>query len=256
MDEPARVTALLKRDALGRVELLERDGERVVRRVASGGRLPLSALVARALLARERRALAVLEGLDGVPRLLEEPAWSRAPCADGASPAPGEVLVRSYVEGAALHRAEQLPEDFFEHLAALAGQLHARGVCHNDLHKEQNVVVRPDGRPALIDFQLASVHASRGRGFASRARDDLRHVDKHRRRYLQPGRGPRGVAQPTRPRSPRSPTAAVWRRVVKPLYNALTRGLLRSADGEERRPSSGPWPRWTPPLGPPRGPGD
>jgi RIO-like serine/threonine protein kinase len=256
MGGAARVTAVLKRDALGRVELLEGDGQRAVRRVACGGRLPLSALVARALLARERRALAALEGLDGVPHPLEDPSWSRASSEAGAAPHPRGVLVRSFVEGAPLHRAESLPEDFFDHLAVLVGELHARRVCHNDLHKEQNVIVRPDGRPALIDFQLASVHATRGRAFASRVHDDLRHVDKHRRRYLQPGRGPQGAPPPAARRAPRSTTAALWRRVVKPLYNAVTRGLLRTRDGEERRPSSGPWPRWSPPLGPARRPGD
>ncbi len=254
--EVPRLVGELKRDALGRVELLERGGERVVRRVACGGGLPLSGLVARQLLRRERRALQVLEGLAGVPRRLQEPAWASAPGPDGEAPAAREVLARTFLAGTPLHRAEALPEDFFEHLAELVEQLHQRGVCHNDLHKEQNVVVGPDGRPGLIDFQLASVHPRRGRAFRARVRDDLRHVDKHRRRYLQPGRGPDGARPPSHARPRRTPAAALWRRGVKPLYNLLTRGLLRTRDGEERRASSGPWPRWTPPLGPTGGPGD
>lgn len=247
--ESPRVEALLKRDALGRVELLEWDGARRVRRVACGGRLPGSAAVARVLLGRERRALERLAGLDGVPRLEPQAHWS----AGGGARA---VLVREFTPGTPLHLAESLPEDFFEHLAALVARLHARGVCHNDLHKEQNVIVRPDGRPALIDFQLASVHARGGRLFRSRVHDDLRHVDKHARRYLRPGRGPAGAAPPAGPRPPRSLTARWWRRTVKPLYNLLTRGLLGARDGEARRDSRGPWPRWTPPLGPPGRAGD
>jgi hypothetical protein len=77
-------------------------------------------------------------------------------------------------------------------------------------------------------------------------------VDKHARRYLRPGRGPAGAAAPPGPRPPRSLTARLWRRLAKPLYNLVTRRVLGTRDGEARRASSGPWPRWTPPLGPPR----
>jgi RIO-like serine/threonine protein kinase len=247
--ESPRVEALLKRDALGRVELLEWRGARRVRRVACGGSLPGSAAVARALLARERRALERLADLDGVPRLESAAHW-RAGHLERA------VLVREFTAGTPLHLATSLPEDFFAHLAALVTRLHARGVCHNDLHKEQNVIVRPDGRPALIDFQLASVHPRGGRLFRSRVHDDLRHVDKHARRYLRPGRGPARVAPPSGARPPRSLTALLWRRSVKPLYNLVTRALPGARDGEARRDSRGPWPRWTPPLGPPGRAGD
>ena len=58
------VVALLKQDAFGRVELLEHGTRHAVRRVACGGRLPMSRNIARLLLARERRALAALAGLD------------------------------------------------------------------------------------------------------------------------------------------------------------------------------------------------
>jgi hypothetical protein len=241
---------VLKRDTFGRVELLERGAERAVRRVACGGALPLSRWIAARLLARERRALAALAGLAGVPAELREPDWVRAAPSDGRVPPETQVLVRSYLSGSALHQADALPADFFEHLERLVGELHARGVCHNDLHKEQNVVVGPDGRPGLIDFQLASVHPRAGAIFRSRCRDDLRHVDKHRRRYMQPGRGPAGLPPISSARPPRSALALWWRRLVKPLYNAVVRTFPRARDGEERRPSSGPWPRWNPPLGP------
>ena len=67
---------ILKRDAFGRVELVSlstgTDGEKLaIRRVACGGRIPGSALVARVLLAREARALRVLAAdppQAGVPR--------------------------------------------------------------------------------------------------------------------------------------------------------------------------------------------
>lgn len=238
-----QVESVLKSDAFGRVELMRGPRGRAVRRVACGSAIPFSRAVAGLLLERERRALARLDGLAGLPRLLSEPARD----AHGA-----RVLLRSFVEGAPLSAAEELPVDFFDRLDELALALHERGVCHNDLHKEQNVLVGADGFPWLVDFQLASCHRGRGRRFASRARDDLRHLEKHRRRYTRDGRGPQGSATPERGAGhglARSRLARLWRRWVKPRYDGLKR-RLGWRDSEERRPSSGPWPRWIPAVGP------
>lgn len=250
-----RVERVLKADTLGRVELLARGEERRVRRVACGSRVPLSRALARVLAARERRALERL-ALDAkavaAPRLEPEPAWSAAASLDGRAPHADDVLVRTFVAGVALPKAEALPRNFFELLAAEVRALHALGVCHNDLHKEQNVIVAPDGRPALVDFQLASVHRPGSFTWRARVAEDLRHVEKHRRRYMRVGRGPAGaeidVRAVQKPR--RGPVAFVWRKLGKPLYNFVTRKLCFTRDGaEERRPSSGPWPKWTEPLG-------
>lgn len=238
-----RVEKVLKRDALGRVELVRRDGQLLVRRVACGGSIPASALVARQLLARERHALARCAGLEGVPQLVES--------AGGA-----EVLERTHLDGEPLHRCTHLPIDFFERLEELVALLHARGVAHNDLHKEQNIIVRADGRPGLIDFQLASVHSAGSSSLARRAIDDLRHVAKHRRRYLRYARvvdanvapPAEWLASPPRPPA-RSGVALVWRKSAKPLYNFVTRRVLRRRDGEERRATAGAWPQWAPPVG-------
>ncbi len=242
-DMDGRVERVLKRDALGRVELVERDGRVLVRRVACGGSIPASAWVARRLLARERRALARCAGLDGVPQLLDAPGGA-------------EVLERTHLDGEPLHRCTQLPIDFFERLEELVAALHARGVAHNDLHKEQNIIVRSNGRPGLIDFQLASVHAEGSSALARRALDDLRHVAKHRRRYLRYARvvdasiAPPAELLASPPRPPaRSGVALVWRKSGKPLYNFVTRRVLRRRDGEARRETVGEWPQWAPPVG-------
>lgn len=239
---------VLKQDAFGRVELLEKGGVRRIRRVACGGRIPGSRLVAHVLLGRERRALLALDGLVGVPQASDEVEFVRAPSLDGKVPSSSDVGLRSFVDGTPLHEAELLPEDFFERLGELVRELHVRGVCHNDLHKEQNVIVGGDGWPALIDFQLASCHGPRSRRLASRARDDLRHVAKHRRRYLRyvPSETPREIEKLPE----RSWIALVWRRTAKPVYNFVTRSILGTRDGEARRVTAGPWPRWTAPVGP------
>ncbi len=226
-----RAVEVLKQDALGRVErVVGADGAVAVRRVACGGRIPGSAFVARLLLARERAALQRLAGLAQVPQLLAHGrGW----------------LVRSWLDGVPLHRVGELPSDFFQHLDALLAAVHARGVAHNDLHKEPNVLVQPDGRPALVDFQLASVHQAGGRRWQGRVREDVRHVQKHALRYQH-----RGQRLPAAARSARSWTSRLWAALAKPVYNTITRRLLRRPDGEGRRPPAGPWPEWRAPLGP------
>lgn len=228
---------LLKEDVFGRVELVvDACGARCARRTASsrGWLLPM---IGRSLLARERRALAALSGLDGTPALLE--------CALGEDPR--RVLRRGWIEGEPLWAATELPRDWFERADDLVAEVHRRGVRHNDLHKEQNLVVRSDGRPALLDFQLASVHEdAASRRARTRAAEDLRHIDKHRRRYVRAGRPKTDADRAGRPR--RSLVARVWRRLGKPLYRALVRFYPTLSEPEPRRPSSGPWPRWTAPL--------
>jgi hypothetical protein len=244
---------VLKQDAFGRVELLEQGTTRCIRRVACGSRIPGSRMVARILMGRERRALAALHGVARVPQLVQDPAWATAPPADGSAPDARDVLVRSCLDGSALHECTHLPLDFFDELERLVHTLHAHGIAHNDLHKEQNILVGADGLPQLIDFQLASIHAPGSRLFASRVRDDLRHLAKHRRRYLRHTRvvdvSPPAelLAHPPRPPARRG-MALVWRRLVKPLYNLVTRRLLRTRDGEARRDTRGAWPQWAPPA--------
>jgi serine/threonine protein kinase len=243
---PPQVVRELKSDSFGRVELLDGHAGLVVRRVACGGRAPGSRVVARVLAQRERIALARLDGVPGVARLLQYADYAGATSEEGVPPTPADVLLRSWIEGVPLHAATRLPRDFFERLTDLVEALHARGVCHNDLHKEPNVLVTPDGYPALVDFQLASVHARGGRAFRARVREDLRHVTKHQRRYFLQGARPEDAG----PAARRGRVAAVWMRTGKPVYNFVTRRLLRTRDGEPRRPSAGPWPTWTAPVGP------
>jgi serine/threonine protein kinase/Flp pilus assembly protein TadD len=67
---------------------------------------------------------------------------------------PARIFRRAtYIDGI-LHMAVQLAE-------ALAF-IHARGICHRDL-KPSNVLITPDGRPMLLDFNLA-VHKRLSRG--------------------------------------------------------------------------------------------
>ena len=48
-----------------------------------------------------------------------------------------------------------LPESFCDDLAACVDSIHRRGVVHLDLRHRTNVLVAPDGKPRLVDFEIA-----------------------------------------------------------------------------------------------------
>src|SRR3546814_19535541 len=72
---------------------------------------------------------------------------------------------------------------YFRAARRLLQGLHRRGVAHNDLAKEANWLVLAEGRPALIDFQLAVLGSPRSRRMRLLAREDLRHPPNHMRSH-------------------------------------------------------------------------
>jgi hypothetical protein len=169
--------------------------------------------LARRLAAREARALEALRNLPQVPRLLE---WN------------GRELRRSWLDGLPLQRAAPPGREYFREALTLVRRMHAEGVVHNDLAKEPNWLVGSDGRPALVDFQLAMRPRLRGRLFRMLAWDDLRHLLKHKRSYCPQALTARQRAILGR----RSPLAALWARTGKPAYRFVTRRLLGWSDRE------------------------
>lgn len=158
---------ILKADAFGRIERV-RCGERVwIRRDTCAASFGLRGL-ARFAAAHEARALARLEGLDGVPQLI---AWH------------GGVLDRSYLAGAPMQQVQPRDAVYFRAAHRLLKALRQRGLVHNDLAKEPNWLVRTDGTPAVVDFQICWFGYRRGALFRLLAREDLRHLLKHKRTY-------------------------------------------------------------------------
>jgi len=169
--------------------------------------------LARLLAAREARALDALHELTQVPHLV---SWN------------GRTLRRSWLPGLPLHRAEPPTRTYFREALTLVRRVHSAGVVHNDLAKEPNWLVGNDGRPALVDFQLAMRPRYRGRLFRMLAYDDLRHLLKHKRSYRPQDLTARQRAILAR----RSPLAALWASTGKPAYRFVTRRLLGWSDRE------------------------
>jgi len=168
---------------------------------------------ARRLAAREARALQSLRGVPNVPRLV---SWD------------GRRLVRSWLPAVPMQVAGGVDRAYFREALGLLRRLHSTGLVHNDLAKEPNWLVTADGRPALVDFQLAMRPRFRGRLFRMLAHDDLRHLLKHKRTYCPQHLTAREHAILAR----RSPLAAAWARTGKPVYRFVTRRLLGWADRE------------------------
>lgn len=209
--------AALKADSFGRIALMRGPGGLFVRRdlihVPLWLRLP-----AWWLARREALALRQIEGMPATPQLL---AWD------------GRRLDRSYMEGAAMYqRPPHGDVEWFRRARRLLQQLHRRGIAHNDLAKEANWLVQADGSPGIIDFQLASRGNPRSRWMRLLAREDLRHLLKHKRTYCRDHLTP--VEQRVLRR--RSWLRDLWFRTGKPVYRFVTRRILHWEDNEGQGP--------------------
>jgi hypothetical protein len=208
---------LLKRDVFSTVERGRYRGESgeveaVLRRL---DQVPWwSYLPAQHLFNRERRALALARDLHVGPELL----WAGQ-----------QALVRGFINGVALHLAKPFGDVAYFHSAKLAlRQLHRRGICHNDLAKEQNWLRGSDGRAYVTDFQLAVCFKSRSRLFRIAAYEDLRHLLKHKRSYAPEALTPKERKILAR----KSFVARIWLMTGKKVYRAITRGIFNFTDRE------------------------
>jgi len=175
-------------------------------------------LPARYLARREAQALRRIDGMPATPRLLR---WD------------GTWLDRSFLDGQAMYlRPPRGDVAYFRAARRLLQQLHRRGVAHNDLAKEANWLVREDGSPALIDFQLAVRGNPRSRWMRLLAREDLRHLLKHKRMYCREALTPVELRLLKR----HSWVRDLWFRTGKPVYRLVTRKWLKWEDNEGQGP--------------------
>ena len=132
---------LLKKDAFGRISLVSDGNGLCILRDATGTKIWLRP-VARWLIRREARALAVLDHLEGTPCLLDATASS---------------LRRSFIEGDVMQSARPDDGAYFRSAAQLLRRMHRQCVVHNDLAKEPNWLVTPAGEPESIVTSILSI---------------------------------------------------------------------------------------------------
>lgn len=197
---------ILKQDEFGSVALHMNGSEPVIVRDTGSARWWLRG-IARRLAGREAAVLERLAGQPGLPALI---AFD------------GTQLVRSYLAGRVMYVAQPTSRHYYRAALRLLIRMHRDGVVHNDLAKEANWLELDGGSPGIVDFQIASISARRGRFFRMLAREDLRHLLKHKQRYL-----PEAVTSRQRAML-RAPSAAArgWRAIVKPMYQLVTRRIL------------------------------
>ena len=183
----------------------------------------------------------VLRKLDGVPFYARPIAWFLARkeikglrAVQGIEGTPVLVrvdktgLLRSWTQGTPLQLAKPADPEWYRDAKRLLREMRRAGVTHNDIAKPQNWLMTPDGRAAVIDFQLASVHRRRGVLFRTMAREDLRHLLKQKRAYAP------DLLTPSEHRmlATKALPARIWMATGKRLYNFITRRLMNWSDGE------------------------
>lgn len=180
--------------------------------------------IAKWLARREARGLRTVQGIEGCPMLIR---------ADRTG------VVRTWTDGTPLHLARPTDPAWYRDAKRLLREIRRAGVTHNDSAKPQNWLCTPDGRAAVIDFQLASTHRRRGALFRLMAREDLRHLLKQKRTYaphlLTPAEN-RMLMHKAWP-------ARLWMATGKRVYNVVTRRLMTWSDGEgteDRETRDGP----------------
>ena len=205
------MAVILKADVFGTIS---RIGDTVIRDACAAR--PWARWLARHLMRREHRALtrlALKRGIDGIPRVLDF--------------APG-TLTRTWIEGAPMQIAKPRDAAYFRAASKLIRRLHAANVIHNDLAKETNWLVTPEGRPALVDFQLAMSLTHRGPLARALGHDDIRHLLKHKRTYLPE----RLTARELRILAKPSLVSRLWMASGKRAYLFITRRIFRWRDRE------------------------
>ena len=180
--------------------------------------------------AREQAVALRMAGVETVPAAL-----GRVVVADRTLTA---AAARRFIVGQPLAEGQRPADDFFPQLEALLREFHDRRLAVVDLHKRDNILVDPQGRPHLMDFQISLAAPALGTlrggpilrwldlrtwllGPAQRA--DRYHLMKHwvRHRPDQLSPAQRDLDQ-YRPLGVR-----LWRRGIRPVHRARRRLFLQ-----------------------------
>lgn len=206
---------VLKRDVFSETRVgyfADNPHQKIIRRIVTASprwSRPLAWILAR----REIRALKKVRGLDGVPQLI-------AVDKDG--------LYRSWNEGTPLHLARPNTKEFYLSALKILRNLRRMGITHNDLAKPQNWLMTGEGKASIIDFQLASVHKTRGAFYRYFAYEDFRHLIKQKKSFAP------ALLTPTEKRilKNRSWPSRLWLATGKRVYNFITKDVFKWSDGD------------------------
>jgi serine/threonine protein kinase len=169
---------------------------------------------------REMRFYRLLDGIEGIPRLLGTYGESG--------------LVREFISGCNLREFEAKGKPdarFFVELTAILAAAHARGMSHNDLSKPENILVTDDGRPVIIDYQIAIAPRTQhwplvgwpARAFVRFMQDfDRYHVNK-----LHTRARPEDFTAESRGRVREKPLVIRLHGVLRKPYRAVRHAVLR-----------------------------
>ena len=64
-------------------------------------------------------------------------------------------FIYKYIEGQSLSEQKEIPGDFFDRLLELLSGIHQSNIVYLDMNKRGNIIVGPEGKPYLIDFQIS-----------------------------------------------------------------------------------------------------
>lgn len=92
-----------------------------------------------------RRELHALNRLQGIPGIAGEP-FRLSPFALAYRFIPGETLKEA-------RRTGRITPSFFVSLEDSVQRMHARGIVHLDIRYMRNILITPQGEPAILDFQ-------------------------------------------------------------------------------------------------------
>lgn len=164
-------------------------------------------------------------------------------------------FVYQYIEGLSLDEKPSLPDNFFEQLQSLVNKIHTHRVAYIDMNKKGNILIRPDGSPAMIDFQISFHIPQRllgSRRLTSRLlkalqKEDFYHLLKHKRRLRPDLMTDQQIRQSRRV----SPLIALHRIIARPLTTMRRRSLAMifrkghiTADNENPRTPENDPTRW------------
>lgn len=208
----------LKKDIFGKIELARlNDGSRVTIRNWRDSKF-FARPIAYYLALREKHILTILNDRDveGIPRLIHFG---------------GGLLVRSYIEGTSLKESKIQKPEYYASARKLLRKIHAVGVVHNDLEKPENWLVTEDNAPAVVDFQIAFFFPKKGLVYKVAAKEDIRHLIKQKSRFYNENLS----TEEKNILGQKSIPARIWNRTFKPIYNFVTRKILRYSDRQHSK---------------------